>query len=300
MHRYFNSDHPPQPGWFYVVVLTVSFGLLIALGDGKSQAAAPADFCKRDLVLKDHLALLADLPQHRGFRDSGRLRVGPSVLRVYPPRENLVRVGQDGFESQGSLEASARSSRPLDWWVESRLERVDRTGLHAKLVKAKWQHIATVGKFERRRFGFPASVAPGIYRLTVEIQNADGVKLDRYEEYYRAVKTRTDLRLSASFTTLAAGETGYLRIDNLGTVPAGYGFGYRVWNVQGEEVPVKDVRFSNILLGLKPGYAGLCSTFKAPEDLAPGRYRIGVDVMPSPSERFTGLYRWVEITSPVG
>lgn len=270
--------------------------LLMEVEEGSAMTSTATEFCENGQILRDYLAPLSRLPQDRGLRDSGRLRVGPPALRIYPPRENLVRVGADSFAARGLLEGSSGSSRSLDWWVESRLERIDKTGGRAKLVKSKRQYIAVVGKFESRRFGFPASVAPGIYRLTLEIQNADGVKIDRYEEYYRAVKGRSDLRLATSFTSLVAGETGYLRVDNFGTIPAGYGAEYQLWNAQGEEMPVEEV-FSNLLLGVKPGYASGCSSFKAPMGLAPGRYRIGLHAIEFASERPIRLFKWVEINA---
>lgn len=276
---------------FLVVTL-----IAVVAGD-QAKASLTSGFCKKDLVLRDHLDPLSELPQGRGFSDSGRLRVGPSALRIYPPRERLVRVGTDRFAARGGLEGSARPSRPLRWQVESRLERVDRTGRHSRLVRSKKQFIPTVGKFERRDFGFPASVEPGLYRLTVEIQNAQGVEIDRYEEYYRAMKPRFDLRLNTDFTELGAGEVGYMRIDNWGTVPAAYGVGYWIWDAQGEEVPVEAI-FPAILLGVKPGHASQCLSFKAPQGLAPGRYTIGTEVDDYISGRWRWLFRPVAIAAP--
>jgi hypothetical protein len=113
-----------------------------------------------------------------------------------------------------------------------------------------------------------------LYRLSVEIQSRSGKRLVRYEENFRAIQARSDLRLSKSFGTLTPGETGYLRVDNYGTVPASYGFGYRLWNDRGEEIPVETF-FPNILLALDPGEAGACFRFKVPPELPPGTYRIG-------------------------
>lgn len=208
-----------------------------------------------------------------------------------------MRVNRGFFEARGSLEGAYRSLQPLNWWITSRLERVDRTATQAKLIRAKRQYVARVEGFGHRRFGFFGSVAPGLYRLSVEIENENGRTLDQFEEYYRAIKPRSDLRLTSSFNTLAAGETGYLRIDNLGTVPSSYGFGYRLWNAQGEEVPV-DASFDNMLLKLRPGYAGWCFAFKAPSDLPPGEYRIGAEALDPISRRPIPLFRSVQITPP--
>jgi hypothetical protein len=224
--------------------------------------------------VKDYLAPLERLPRISEFPTSGRLRVGPSSLRIRPPREHLVAIGLSGFESGGHVEGRP-SHRALHWVVASRLERIDKNGHEGKLVRSKVQAVPTVKSFASSNFGFPGrNIKPSLYRLTVEIKNAGDKTLEKHQEYFRALPARSDLRLTTNFATLRPGERGFLRIDNYGTVRANYGFGYQLWNEQGEEVP-STLMFSNIALFLGPGEAGRCFSFEAPKDAPPGAYRIG-------------------------
>jgi hypothetical protein len=239
-------------------------------------------FCSPHRKVRDYLKPLASLPALRGFPSEGRLRVGPPSLRIYPSTElkkQLVPIyrGKGSFLAYGQLEDAKRSSRRLDWWVSSRLERMDEHGIPTMLVRRKSQFIAKLRGFARRDFGFRERVAPGLYRLTIEIENRSGKKLDRYQEYFRAVPARWDLRLVADFTRLNLGETGYFRLENFGTLEAFFGAGYSLRNEIGEEVPI-DAIFPAMLYRLPAGAADLCTLFSVPEGIPFGDYRIEVEV----------------------
>lgn len=243
-----------------------------------SPAAAPVrpGFCDQQIVVRDYLAPLAEVPSISGFLPSGRLRVGPSVLRIRPPRTHIVPIGRGSFEV--STERS-RSSARLDWWMLSRLERMNRQGRLVEVSQERHQYIATAGGFGRHRFGFDGDVMPGLYRLTVEMQNHRKEKLARYQELFRALPAWSDLRLATDFTTLAPGETGDIRIDNFGTVEADHGVGYQLFDAKGEEVPLeRGVAFPDIMMNLPAGYASACTVFKVPVGTPPGGYQIVVEV----------------------
>lgn len=257
-------------GWLLVVCL-LCVGPWI--GESASAAKLPMPFCKQNQVLRDYLEPLSQVPRGAGFANSGRLKVGPSVLRIYPPKENIVAINKGRFEVRAQVEGRRHQSQSLNWQVNSRLERINTQGKRVGPLKEKRQHVSDVGSFGRRDFGFSGRVSAGFYRLTIEIKNKGGTRLARYQELFRALPARSNLRLTASFTTLSPGETGYLRVDNLGTVPAGYGVGYSLINDRGEEVPVEAI-FPNIMLKISAGYAGSCFSFKAPVHVTPGEYRI--------------------------
>jgi len=162
----------------------------------------------------------------------------------------------------------------LNWWVVSQLERVNGRG-EGVLVKSRRQFVQKVAGFNSRDFGFASTGArPGLYRLTVEIQNDAGKLVERHQEAYRALPAESDLRLSKSFESLAAGDVGMIRIDNYGTVDASFGENYRLWTASGEEVPVNRV-FVNVAYKIAGGVAAECWAFVVPQDLAPGEYIIG-------------------------
>jgi hypothetical protein len=281
------------------ILVVAAFGLSMYLpfdGDaagslpsnGSAAASTTNSFCKQHSVVRDYLAPLSKFPTNRGFSSSGRLRVGPSSLRIYPPQARVVPIGQGRFDVWNFSEGRIDPAAPLNWWVASSLERVDRGGGGSSLVRAKYQFVSKIREFDRRDIGFPGRVAPGLYRLVIELQSKAGKTLDSYEEYFRALPSRRDLRLAASFTTLAPGQSGYLRFENSGTVPASYGYGYRLWNSQGEEVAIENAPvFDNLLVGLSAGEAGNCFPFVVPENLTPGEYRIGAEGF----QRISGRHR---------
>jgi hypothetical protein len=246
--------------------------------------AAPQDslaaFCKRDRIVRDYWSVLSAFPQAHGFSRSGRLRIGPSALRVFPPKENLVVVKRDHFEATGFLAHSSQANqKPLGLRVVSRLERVNRHGVRAKLVKSKDQFIEKVGGFSRRDFGFGANVPPGVYRLSVSFQRKSGELLDKYEEYFRAVVSRSSLQLAISQPSFLPGEMGYLRVDNYGTVSASYSYGYRIWKREGQvttELPLEAIYLSRDRPLAKAGYASKCFSFLMPKTVPAGEYQIGI------------------------
>lgn len=251
--------------------------VIVCLGAPRVGAASSVlPFCKQQRVLRNYLAHLPAVPKGRGFSKSGRLRVGPHALRIYPPQEQVVALGRGRFEVQAAT-VGRHSKHPLNWWVVSRLERIDKNGNGRGPFKVKRQYVASVDGFGRKDFGFSGGGLPGFYRLSVEFENGEERPLATYQELFRAMPARSELRLDTSFSGLSPGGSGYLRVDNLGTVPASYGPGYQLFNSNGEEIALEGVVFSNILLRLHPGYAGSCFPFRAPTNLPSGEYVIKVE-----------------------
>jgi hypothetical protein len=242
-----------------------------------ARTASKMEFCQEDQIVRDYLAPLRDLPPVSGFPSSGRLRIGPSRLRLYVPRGALVQVGRQRFEVHGMVADQHKGKQRLNWTAQSSLDRMDQGSGEAFSVRQRRQQISTVNDFAHSQFGFWAGVKPGIYRLTIEFETPHAGTVVRYREYFRAVKARSDLRLVKSFTSLSPGEFGYLRIDNYGTARASYGFNYGLTNAAGEDVPTETVS-GNIALRLEPGYASRCIVFKAPATAPPGEYQVAVQV----------------------
>lgn len=253
------------------LVALVMAGILS--GSVHASSGFSADFCHRQPVYS-YLAPLGQVSLSPRFDSSGELGVGPASLRILLPKEQLVPIGKGTFGARGYLSSQSGQARPLRWWVVSRLERVQSSG-PAKIVKHKQQFVQNVSGFGGRQFGFSSKgMSSGLYRLTVEIQNAAGKVLEKHQEAFRALRARSDLRLAKSFNSLAPGESGLIRVDNYGTVEARYGANYRLWSADGDEVPVNPI-FGNVLYLLSAGMAGPCITFTVPGNLMPGEYRVG-------------------------
>lgn len=261
----------------------------LAIGCFLAYVPAPAwasSFCKSPKVVWNYWRPLEEAPRPHLLSSSGRLGFGPSALRIDPPRSELVVPGLHGFYLSGSRagagaarKAQARAS--LGWFVSSRLEQIDTEGRLIRVVKSKTQYIEHIGGFERRTYGFRGQARPGIYRLALEFENKKHQRLGVREVLFRAVEDKSRLRLGISSTTLRQGATGYLRVENLGTVRADYYYRYRLWSIHDGalvETPIEPLVLTNDQPRATAGMAADCFTFKVPDDLAAGDYVVGVPV----------------------
>jgi len=240
------------------------------VAEGASAGGASSSFCSRGTV-KNYLKPIEELPRVRTLPSSGQLGIGPASLRIFPPREILVTSGHAYFEAHGSLDR--RSTGPLHWQVESSLFRIHLRSQDVTLIAHKRKLVRSLQGFAHASFGFSKQVKPGVYRLDLEIKNDSGTKLKKYQQYFRALPARTDLRLGVNATSFQPGDSGLLRVENYGTVFADYGFGYRLLNENGEEVPTGAI-FPNIILRLPAGTAGYCYPLILPDELPPGEYEV--------------------------
>lgn len=257
-----------------LAMLSAVFGL--AMSPGMAGASPPLGYCSES-IFENYLAPLDRFPSTGGFSQSGQLRVGPKVLRVYPPRDPLVVIGRDHFEARGTLEKSPKGTAgSLNWWVQSSLERVGARGGEAT-VRSRRQYVGAVREFGGRDFGFSSRVKPGIYRLRLRFESRSGKVLTEYHEYYRAVPRRQHLKLTVDPTTLAPGGTTSLRVENHGTVAGTYWFRYRIWRVGGEELSLPPQIYGAYKPRLAPGHASPCIRVQIPSDAPGGDYWIGIE-----------------------
>lgn len=278
-----------------VSLLAASLGCGILLTLSGSHAAA-AGYCPESVV-KDYLAPLKRFPSREGFVDSGKLRVGPKVLRIYPPREQLVVVGSGAFEARGSLSQKPHHSNPrLGWWIESDLERIDPGTGEAKVVKTKRQFITTIKGFRGRNFGFGGPFAPGIYRLRLRIYGKSGKTLTEYNQYFRAMRASSNLRLSIEPSLIAPGGTGWLRIENRGTLAVKYVSEYKIWRMDGSELPLPSRISEDVVRILHAGRSSPCFPVQIPSDAPPGEYSIGLEAKASP----TSPWKYLAVRLTIG
>lgn len=268
-------------GGLLALLLLVGY---LGLATGIASAApASASFCKRDVVVRDYWRPLEGLPQGKGVPQSGRLRFGPSVLRIYPPRGELVVIGHDRLAVQGSLaDRGGRSRAVLGWRAISSLDRIDRSGKVIRRVKAKSQSINTVEDFGHQVFGFGSRVDPGLYQLAVRFKDRTDRQLGEYREFFRAVQAQSHLRLGIDKGQLHRSEFGKLRVENLGTVPTNFFYQYRLWTLASNgartEVPLGPLQVSDDRPVVQAGMAGRCFTFQVPANALNGDYAVGIYV----------------------
>ncbi len=256
-------------------------GCLFAGAPQASAVLHDVPFCESPKVARNFLRPLERLPNRGDLRESGKLDFGPKVLRILPPRSQLVIMGHTRFGLTGSL-ATTVGGTPLSlgWWVDSRLDQINRSGKVLVGVKGKHQFVASIQGFARRDFGFGGSVKPDVYRVAVAIRDKRHSLVGRIYEFFRVVKPQSGLKLALSSDTFRAGEVGYLRLKNVGTVTAYYSYRYRIWadGLEGKwEVPVDIGYISNDQPFVSPGLTGRCFQFRVPQLVEPGRYVVGIE-----------------------
>jgi hypothetical protein len=273
------SNRPALRFGISCFALVVIWGMLLT-GARPGSAASGGGFCRSEVVVRDFLRPIRALPRSHPLPRSGRLPFGPASFRLVPPRRQLVVFGRGGFELFGSITGSPRN-RPLGWSVVSQLRRVDEDGRVLRMVEQQRQFISRIAGFAGRNFGFGGRVAPGLYRLDLTIETKDRRIIGRYSEFYRAIQARSDSRLAISGDMFEANATGFLRVENYGTVDTTYSYEYRIWrNDQGKrvKVPLAPLMVSNDRPLAAVGRAGHCFSFAVPQDAATGTYEIGVRV----------------------
>lgn len=261
---------------------SASFGL--ALHDEAGATMEPAGFCRIDAIVHNYWRGLPQPAKGRRLNQSGRLRFGPSALRLYPPRENgLIVIGHGYFSLRGDVVEAVRARRRrLEWVVVSQLERLRVRKSGPRLVKRKARRVARIGDFQNRQFGFPAFVRPGIYRLKLRfVSGRTGRTLGQYAAIFRAVRSRLRLGLATNRETFRAGQSGYFRVENHGTVPVFASSEYRMWRLTGNRrtrlwLPLMMVANSRSIA--RAGFAAPCVKFEVPPTADPGRYAVGVEV----------------------
>lgn len=252
----------------HLIVLVV----LVVWGFNAAASAKASSFCNTDSV-RDYLAPIDRVSISPEFGEFGEIDVGPPSLRLFTQRYQLIPIGRGLFWAHGYVQNEKFSNRDVNWWVASYLEKVGRSGA-ARVVRTKRQFVERVRGFSRE-FGFSSKgVAPGLYRLTIRIENRSGRLLEKHQQAFRALAAKSGLRLAKSFESLAPGESGSIRIDNFGTIDAEFGANYRLWSANGEEVLVNPI-FGNVGYILHGGGTSSCWRFTAPSDLTPGEYIIG-------------------------
>ncbi len=242
-------------------------------------ASAQIEACRPGVMVEDYLAPLDSFPPIREFQNSGRLGAGPASLRVFPPRSQLVVSGMGRLESRGELSGGSQKDIVLGWTAISWLERVSRRGVPGRVVREKQQFIARAKGFRGRSFGFGADVRDGFYRLSVSFVGQGAKRLGTYAEYFRVVEPLSSASLEIDSAMLRTGETGYVQVQNHGTVATRYSNRYRIWNLGGP-IPVElspgETHVTNEQPVVRAGEVGSCLAFEVPAGAPPGPYRIEV------------------------
>lgn len=280
-----------------VATAVVAVAALAALPASASALGGSTDpFCAPQ-TLFDYEAPLAGMPDVRELPKGGKLPFGPARVGFYrknPSQDSLIAEGEP-IEYEFSLDGAAHGPMFVDWTVESRLVRVDRTGRSLRLTKRRRQLVGALevvtdgGERVVRPIGFGRSPEPGLYRYDLVFRNRKGNLLGHYHHHYRVVRDVRDVRLALNAATYRPGSAVLVQVRNYGPQVIFYGVGFRIerhldyidaWAlIDNEEVFGRRLFVIAIGLGLRPGTSDKCYTgFTVPAKMTPGLYRIVKDI----------------------
>jgi hypothetical protein len=252
-------------------------GLLAAQGAAIGMPTYGKAFCE-GRTLHDYERVLEQLPPVR--KPPEQLPFGPRNLSFYSAAFSRVVVGKGGFFGYGFFDETYRSRvLDLDWDVTTTLTRVGRRGGVIRTVATQHRYLGVVENIgEERGLSFSVPATSALYRYGIEFRDhASGEALGSYAEYFRVVKPTYHVRLGIDRTVFRPGQTAYARVENRGSVWAGFGLGFDIQHL-GPSGWRRDPASPSglvpaVLVAAKSGTAGWCMRFRIPPDLAPGRYR---------------------------
>ncbi len=240
-------------------------------------------FCK-GRVLHDYFRPLERLRRFRRLPHDGYLPFGPRHIRLSEAPEDRLEVG--GGEVGFYLLDERLNGGPLDlnWDVSARLYLIGGRGKVKRELGKLQRHMGRMREpdLEMRRFAFPISGRPALYRVDIAFTDGDGKRLGRYREVFRVVRQRLHVRLGVSSPTYGPGEAAYARIENFGTTPLSFGYSFAVERFDGSAwvvAPFSPKYFVKpLVIARAPGRAFWCERVTLPVDVEPGRYRFSKDV----------------------
>jgi hypothetical protein len=228
--------------------------------------------------LTDFDAPLKGLPSLTGLPPDGILAYAPSSVRLRMSRPRLVPANLAGSPIPYSVESqNPDAAISLNWTVRDQVSRLGGPGTGDGVQVPDVEHqIGSLSPGGQVAVGTAAIQQPGIYLVTVVVEDAVGSVLGSYQEYARVVKPRIAVRLSAGASYVAPGGTLNVRLENRGTETVGYGEAYALdrlvkgkWVSAGGSGPTFSSQ-ETLVAGTTNG----CSRVSIPSRAVPGRYRV--------------------------
>jgi len=250
-------------------------------------------FCQRSVV-PGPLAPFERMPKLHQPSPSDQIGFGPERLRLRTTTNLLVGGGDIGF----TLAVEQRKGLSLPWTATATLVRVNGNGRPIGAPRRMTRKVGWLKPFYGDPFQFPVSSEPAFYRTTILLSNYGGRRLGKFSFYTRVDLPILEARLGLNTTTFRPESSVFMRVENLGNVPAFYGVDYEVERLlEGAwgEAP-QNPHGPIILIGLSapPGASGPCGRFWIPPTTSPGTYRISKKIsyrVPSPPTPGKGAQR---------
>lgn len=271
------SSHNPARTLALAAALLACAATLLAPGRAAAVAYEPEPaFCGQTAV-HDYLRPLAKLPQLRWPADS-RLGFAPRIHLSAPTQLLVPNNGPPQIGYRLYVDPSATGTMRPRWSVTAFLARISWGGRVLKRIgKAQHEGVSlSPSRSSGRRWTVGGN--PAAYRLVLVFRAPSGNRIATLGRYFRVVKPTENSRLALNASAFRPGQTIFAQLQNLGTKPLTYGYGYWIdkltpsgW-VEAPENPRMPV--PAIALVLRGGQASKCESFDIPSSMPPGRYRI--------------------------
>ncbi len=261
------------------MLLSMVLALLLLCCVSPTGAYARADdgFCGRPLT-HDFEEKLYGLPSIIEVPESGYLPFASTIgLQKFsaPPNGGRIISGSGSF----GYTIFSRNTIAVNWIVESKLARIDTSGVVTDMVGQTQEAIKEVSNRSIVEFVMKTPGSPGSYRYDISFSDGAGVPLGTYSNYIRVVRQRRSVVLALQRRALHPGEHLRMRVRNQGTEALDYTTVFHVqrrvasgrWSEvfsAGYRRPYPPTRF------LGAGEIGKCEVIRLPSSLTKGRYRV--------------------------
>ncbi len=257
----------------------VALALAVFPASASAGGGPPLRDCKQEVV-HDYLAPFSGLPKLHAF-PVGELprRFGPLGLGISPPLE-LPNTGQVLGPTFRFLSGARRASLDLD--LTFILTQLDARGRAIGKPRVKRRRLRSLTSAQEPTLGVRIGGRPALYRIEMLARNGSGTVLDRYGQYSRVVRRRSNPRLLLGRTALHLGQTTDIGVAEFGTGYLVFRPSYAIEAFDGVNwVPsaLQARTPTNLFPPLaESGVVVLCSKLSIPAGTAPGRYRISQPV----------------------
>lgn len=223
---------------------------------------------------------LLNLPPLREVPEEAGKVLGRGAVDIYG---GWTRVMPEpiGF-GYGFSEHNYSGTVRLDWTITAELWTADKRGATYREVDSAELFI---GRLDGRHQPYievePLENRRGFYRFDMQIESASGKLVGAFGAYFKVVRPYWNVKLGLARDELQPGQRVFARLENFGSKTASYGESFSVerfddatmrWIPQPDLIGRRGwLRWGGIL---GPGRTGLCNSFRLPEDVTPGRYRM--------------------------
>lgn len=271
-------------GLLRLVSATAAFLAASALSTASALGAYPANpladgnptFCAPKRPVED-FGLLG-LPEIREVPEEAGKVLGRGAVDIYGGWGRVLPEPRSfGY---GFSEHNYSGTVRLDWTITAELWTVDKLGTPYRRVDFAELFIGRLDATHQPQIEVePPMNRRGFYRFNMQIESAAGETVGSFGAYFKVVRPYWNVRLGLARNALRPGQRVLSRLENFGSQTASYGESFSVERFNGASwVPQPNLlgRRRWLMWGgiLGPGNTGLCNSFRLPDDVSAGLYRI--------------------------